>query len=206
MACGPTTGWLITARSKRDADIISSGPVFRRLRRRRRLALSGAARNRSFWYPTWLAQPAALVEGSRLVDAPPHGKARRSDGERAGLRPRGAAHLDTVVRLRRRRPSRRSRQRTAPENRPVGAKVAVEPAGTLECLAHRFRRPQRVRLHHQGSRRRTPWPTSPAWLPQCGRRHRAQRRRPILENMDSLPFVTPVYKRDLKSRTTSSAT
>src|SRR5439155_860540 len=28
---------------------------------------------RSFWYPTWLAQPAALVSGSRLVDAPPDG-------------------------------------------------------------------------------------------------------------------------------------
>lgn len=27
---------------------------------------------RSFWYPTWLAQPAALVPGSKLVDAPPH--------------------------------------------------------------------------------------------------------------------------------------
>ena len=26
----------------------------------------------SFWYPTWLAQPAALVPGSRLIDAPPH--------------------------------------------------------------------------------------------------------------------------------------
>jgi len=26
----------------------------------------------SYWYPTWLAQPAALVSGSRLVDAPPH--------------------------------------------------------------------------------------------------------------------------------------
>jgi hopanoid biosynthesis associated radical SAM protein HpnJ len=26
---------------------------------------------RSFWYPTWLAQPAAMVPGSRLVDAPP---------------------------------------------------------------------------------------------------------------------------------------
>ena len=26
---------------------------------------------RSFWYPTWLAQPAALIDGSRLVDAPP---------------------------------------------------------------------------------------------------------------------------------------
>src|ERR1700716_1891262 len=27
---------------------------------------------RSFWYPTWLAQPAALVAGSKLIDAPPH--------------------------------------------------------------------------------------------------------------------------------------
>ncbi len=27
----------------------------------------------SHWYPTWLAQPAALVPGSRLADAPPHG-------------------------------------------------------------------------------------------------------------------------------------
>src|SRR4051794_14096501 len=26
---------------------------------------------RSFWYPTWLAQPAALVPDSRLIDAPP---------------------------------------------------------------------------------------------------------------------------------------
>lgn len=28
----------------------------------------------SFWYPTWLAQPAALISGSKLVDAPPHGQ------------------------------------------------------------------------------------------------------------------------------------
>src|SRR5260221_6801219 len=28
---------------------------------------------RSFWYPTWLAQPAALVPGSKLIDAPPAG-------------------------------------------------------------------------------------------------------------------------------------
>ncbi len=28
----------------------------------------------SFWYPTWLAQPAALVPGSKLLDAPPHGQ------------------------------------------------------------------------------------------------------------------------------------
>src|SRR4026207_382334 len=28
---------------------------------------------RSFWYPTWLAQPAAPVAGPRPVDAPPDG-------------------------------------------------------------------------------------------------------------------------------------
>ena len=28
---------------------------------------------KSFWYPTWLAQPAAMVPGSRLIDAPPEG-------------------------------------------------------------------------------------------------------------------------------------
>jgi hopanoid biosynthesis associated radical SAM protein HpnJ len=28
----------------------------------------------SFWYPTWLAQPAALVPGSKLIDAAPHGQ------------------------------------------------------------------------------------------------------------------------------------
>ncbi len=27
---------------------------------------------RSFWYPTWLAQPAALIPGSKLIDAPAH--------------------------------------------------------------------------------------------------------------------------------------
>ena len=26
----------------------------------------------SFWYPVWLAYPAGMLEGSRLLDAPPH--------------------------------------------------------------------------------------------------------------------------------------
>ena len=26
----------------------------------------------SFWYPVWLAYPAGLLEGARLLDAPPH--------------------------------------------------------------------------------------------------------------------------------------
>src|SRR5512144_1218676 len=27
----------------------------------------------SFWYPVWLAYPAGMIPGSRLLDAPPHG-------------------------------------------------------------------------------------------------------------------------------------
>ncbi len=53
---------------------------------------------RSFWYPTWLAQPAALVEGSKLIDSPPHRlELRRRRAARARPRSRGAAHLDAVV-------------------------------------------------------------------------------------------------------------
>ena len=46
---------------------------------------------RSFWYPTWLAQPAALVAGAKLIDAPPHG----TDARRG--RAPGASDYDLVV-------------------------------------------------------------------------------------------------------------
>jgi hypothetical protein len=52
---------------------------------------------RSFWYPTWLAQPAALVEGSKLIDAPPHRIKFEDVAPSAPTRPRGDAHLDAVV-------------------------------------------------------------------------------------------------------------
>ena len=57
---------------------------------------------KSFWYPTWLAQPAALVEGSKLIDAPPH-RLGLADVLPEATRPRsrGAAHLDAVVLVRR---------------------------------------------------------------------------------------------------------
>src|ERR1700749_651635 len=41
---------------------------------------------RSFWYPTWLAQPAALVPDSLLVDAPPAGKTLADVGPLARIR------------------------------------------------------------------------------------------------------------------------
>ena len=57
---------------------------------------------RSFWYPTWLAQVAACVPDSKLIDAAPH-RLPLADVVRDGaqLRPRGTAHLDAVVRVRR---------------------------------------------------------------------------------------------------------
>ena len=38
---------------------------------------------RSFWYPTWLAQPAALVPGQPLIDAPADGTDRRGRARRS---------------------------------------------------------------------------------------------------------------------------
>ena len=38
---------------------------------------------RSFWYPTWLAQAAALVPGSALIDAPPDEPDARRRARRA---------------------------------------------------------------------------------------------------------------------------
>ena len=53
---------------------------------------------RSFWYPTWLAQPAALVEGSKLVDAPPHRINREQVAAKCRrLRSGGPAHLGAVI-------------------------------------------------------------------------------------------------------------
>ena len=54
---------------------------------------------RSFWYPTWLAQPAALVPDSKLIDAPP---ARLKLDRRAAARP---ANTNWRCSTPRRRPS-----------------------------------------------------------------------------------------------------
>ena len=87
----------------------------------------------SFWYPTWLAQPAALVENSRLIDAPPH---RTGIGEVVKV---AQAH-DLVV-LHTSTPSFASDVKTIEAMKAakpdlkvglVGAKVAVQPQESLE--------------------------------------------------------------------------
>lgn len=89
---------------------------------------------RSFWYPTWLAQPAALVPDSRLVDAPAAG---------LGLPDvLGLAPAYELAVLHTSSPSFPGDVRVAEALKQanpeltigfVGAKVAVDPAGSLQA-------------------------------------------------------------------------
>src|SRR3954468_9648669 len=87
---------------------------------------------RSFWYPTWLAQPAALVEGSKLVDAPPHRlqladvTANAGDFDLVVLHtsaPSFASDVKTIKALKSVNPNLKAGL--------IGAKVAVDPTGSL---------------------------------------------------------------------------
>ena len=89
---------------------------------------------RSFWYPTWLAQPAALVPGSKLIDAPADGLGL------AAITPL-ARQYDLVI-LHTSSPSFPTDAHVAErlkEENPrvligmVGAKVAVDPEGSLRA-------------------------------------------------------------------------
>src|ERR1700759_470860 len=88
---------------------------------------------RSFWYPTWLAQPAALVPGSRLVDAPPAGLHLQDvlplarDFELAVLHP-SSPSFPSDVRV------AEALKAVNPQLKIgfVGAKVAVEPEQSLK--------------------------------------------------------------------------
>ena len=110
---------------------------------------------RSYWYPTWLAQVAAVVPGSKLIDAVPHRLAlpdilsTARDYDLAVLHtstPSFASDVRVIEALKAANPSMKAGF--------VGAKVAVEPhAKPDEFAGDRFRRRQRIRFHHQGNRR-----------------------------------------------------
>jgi hopanoid biosynthesis associated radical SAM protein HpnJ len=155
---------------------------------------------RSFWYPTWLAQPAAMVEGSRLIDAPPH---RQSLADIAPL----AKDYDLVV-LHTSTPSFASDVKTVEALKAVnpnlkagliGAKVAVDAEGSLKAapvIDFAARNEFDFTIKEVAEDR--PWAgiAGLSWRnPEGVIVHNDER--PILENMDSLPFVTPVYQRDL---------
>jgi len=156
---------------------------------------------RSFWFPTWLAQPAALVPGSVLIDAP-------TDGLTLGdVMPR-VKDADLVI-MHTSSPSFASDAKVAEQLKAVnpgmliglvGAKVAVDPLGSLEsapavdfvcreefdytCLEVSQGKPlgEITGLCYRGADGKLT--STPARAP--------------IEDMDALPWVTPVYQRDLK--------
>jgi hopanoid biosynthesis associated radical SAM protein HpnJ len=158
---------------------------------------------RSFWYPTWLAQPAALVPGSRLVDAPPDGLTL--DGIRPLARQYDLCVMHTST------PSFASDVRVAEALKAenprlmigmVGAAVAVAPEASLRATpaldfvaGNEF--DFTIQEVAQGRRLRDVQGLSYRDSGPGGGGVEHTPDRPILENMDLLPFVTPVYERDL---------
>jgi hopanoid biosynthesis associated radical SAM protein HpnJ len=156
---------------------------------------------RSYWYPTWLAQPAALVPGSRLVDAPPAGLGPADVVPLAGEYELAVLHTSS--------PSFAGDVRVAEalkaENPAlmlgmVGAKVAVEPERSLlasPAIDFVAREEFDFTIAEVAEGRPLASVDGISWRRRDGSVvHNADRE--ILEDMDRLPFVTPVYKRDLR--------
>jgi hopanoid biosynthesis associated radical SAM protein HpnJ len=158
---------------------------------------------KSFWFPTWLAQPAALVEGSRLVDAPPHRQTL------ADILPMARQH-DLVV-LHTSTPSFASDVRVAERLKAenpnlriglIGAKVAVQPEESLRdapVIDFVARNEFDFTIKDVADGRDFAAIPGLSWRNRDGVViHNPER--PVLEDMDALPFVAPVYKRDLDYR------
>ncbi len=156
---------------------------------------------RSFWYPTWLAQPAALVPGSRLIDAPPAGTTLEQILPLARDYELVVMHTST--------PSFDSDCRVAKalkEVNPklliglVGAKVAVDPEASLvasDSIDFVARNEFDFTLKEVAEGRPFAEIDGLSYREADGSIiHRPERA--TLENMDELPFVSEVYQRDLR--------
>src|SRR5712672_392775 len=155
---------------------------------------------KSFWYPTWLAQPAALVEGSKLIDAPPHRLKFEDVAPEALSRELIVMHTST--------PSFASDMRTAETLKAlkpslkigmIGAKVAVEPEPSLKAspaIDFVARNEFDFTIKDVAEGRDLDRIAGLSWRRPDGTIVHNEERQ-ILESMDDLPFVTPVYKRDL---------
>ena len=155
---------------------------------------------KSFWYPTWLAQPAALVPGSKLIDAPPARTTLATVIEAARDRDLVVMHTST--------PSFQSDVKVAEALKAanpgikigmVGAKVAVQPNESLQqgaAIDFVARNEFDFTIKEVAEGRDFASIDGITWRDPNGTLVK-NKDRAILENMDSLPFVTEVYKRDL---------
>jgi hopanoid biosynthesis associated radical SAM protein HpnJ len=155
----------------------------------------------SFWYPTWLAQPAALVPDSRLLDCPPHGIGREECL-------RLARDFDHVI-IHTSTPSLRNDCRVAEalkQARPdtaigfVGAHAAVLPVETLKAstaIDWVGRKEFDYTCKEVAEGRPLKDIAGLSYRDGDGRiRHNPERE--LIADMDALPWVADVYKRDLQ--------
>ena len=155
---------------------------------------------RSFWYPTWLAQPAALVPGSRLIDAPAAGIPLSQ------VLPL-AKDYDLVV-MHTSTPSFSADAKMAAALKDVnpnlkvgfvGAKVAVQPDESLKqapVIDFVGRNEFDFTIKEVAEGRAFSSIDGLSYRNGEGAIvHNAERA--VLEDMDQLPFVSEVYKRDL---------
>ena len=156
---------------------------------------------KSFWYPTWLAQPAALVEGSKLIDGPPSGWTFETVAADARTRDLVVMHTST--------PSFEQDvkfARALKDIKPslqigmIGAKVAVDPQGSLAASdAIDWVARNEFDFTCQDVARGDPL----SGIDGISFRNKDgvivhNRDRAIITDMDQLPWVTPVYERDLR--------
>jgi len=155
---------------------------------------------KSFWYPTWLAQPAALVSGSRVLDAP-------ADGLSIDQTRQIARGYDLVI-MHTSTPSFPTDAKFAgllKTDNPamtiglVGAKTMVDPDGCLKATtAIDFVCREEFDFSCKEVAEGVPL-ADVKGVSYRGSDGRIVHNLPraIVENMDELPFVAPVYKRDL---------
>jgi len=155
----------------------------------------------SYWYPTWLAQPAALVPGARLLDCPPH-----QIGQDECLRiARDYEHIIVHTST----PSLKNDCRVAEAikaNRPasrigfVGAHAAVLPTETLKAspaIDWVGRKEFDFTCQEVAEGRPLPSIAGLSYRDAEGRiRHNPERE--LIQDMDTLPWVADVYRRDLR--------
>lgn len=156
---------------------------------------------KSFWYPTWLAQPAALVPGSRLIDAPPANMGMEPILEDVKNRDLVVLHTST--------PSFAKDVQVAQMLKDVnpnlkigmvGAKVAVQPEESLlkgAPIDFVARNEFDYTIKDIADGMDFKDVDGITWRNKDGEII-ANRDRAMIEDMDALPFVTEVYKRDLR--------
>ncbi len=155
----------------------------------------------SYWFPTWLAQPAALVPGSRLMDAPPHHQTIEDVLAIANDYELFILHTST--------PSLPNDIRCAEAIKAknphasigfIGAHVAVLPEETLrqsDVIDFVCRNEFDYTCLELAQGNAWPTITGLSWRDREGRiRHNPERA--LIHDWDAMPSVLPVYHRDLQ--------